>query len=182
MSTVTCPVPSYTSSSRKGDALDLEPDKAWKDTLKAQIEEGLLSMVTDAKKNLQDQLDKEPVSVTRREHLNREYTEAMKNIRALADETFLMQLERERQERKWASDESTLPLWKSALVEEQQDIMDRIKGSQKESSSLNTAEPPESGQAPKVKLAEVRPKGPVPVELPPDLARKREHQQREEQE
>ncbi|GLB39217.1 hypothetical protein LshimejAT787_0603790 [Lyophyllum shimeji] len=182
MSTVTSHAPSYTSSSRKGDALNLEPDKEWKDALRAKIEAGLSSMVQDAKKNLQDQLEKEPVSPERREELTREYHQAMTNIRALAEETYQDELERERQERRWASGEALRPEWNLALQQEQQHIMDRIKGLQKESSSPSTAEPPEGGLASEAKSAEMRPKGLVPVELPPDLAQKRERQQREEQE
>ncbi|KAG5641344.1 hypothetical protein DXG03_005457 [Asterophora parasitica] len=183
MSTVTSQAPSYRISPPRGDVFDNEPDKAWKDALKAQIEEGLSSMVADAKKNMQDELDKEVVTPHRRDELTREYNAAMKNIRDLAEDTFQVELERERQERRWASGKEMLPQWTEALKQEQQDIMDRIKGSQKELAPSSTVQPPEETPPPEPTVpTEVHSRGPIPVEIPPELAEKRERQRRDEEE
>ncbi|RDB27545.1 hypothetical protein Hypma_003819 [Hypsizygus marmoreus] len=189
MSTVTSQAPSLSSSSQKRDELDVEPDKAWKDALKQEIEDGLKSMVQDAKKNLSDELAKAPVSVEERERLTAEYHQAMSNIRAIATEAFRDQLERERQERRWAAGQPLLPQWNEALKKEQQDIMDAIKiasQKQKEAASSNsqTANPPPSDARPPeapppVPPPPAIPTGPVPMDLPPALAEKEEERRRE---
>ncbi|KNZ79992.1 Reticulocyte-binding protein 2 like protein, partial [Termitomyces sp. J132] len=114
---------------------ELEPDKAWKDALRAKIEDGLSSMVEDAKKNYHSELGKETLPDARRESIIREFNETMNNMRKLAQDTFLVELERERQERRWAAGVNMIPSWNEALVQEQQDIMNRIKGTRKDNQS-----------------------------------------------
>ncbi|KAG5653080.1 hypothetical protein H0H81_002379 [Sphagnurus paluster] len=141
------------------------PDKKWKDGPRQNIEQELSSMATYALKNLEDAFAKGPVSVAYRGQLTREYHEAMANLRSLAEDTFQIQLERERQERQCAAGQDFLPQWTEALKQEQQDIMERIKGtwkengSHKENASL-TAQPPEP--EPNVNL----PPGGQPVGVP----------------
>ena len=124
------------------DVSDVEPDAEWKAALRKRIEDGLRPMAKDAKDHLEAQLRKAPVSVEERERLTVEYTKAMTNIRSLAEEEFQLELQREREERRWVAGRSMDPKWDEALKREQQDIMDNIKA-QKESSSPKTAEPPD---------------------------------------
>ncbi|KAG6906573.1 hypothetical protein DXG01_013112, partial [Tephrocybe rancida] len=152
MTTLTSHAPPIPSPLHTGTAAELEPDKAWKDALRAKIEDGMATMVEDAKKSLQSELNGGPVSEERREALNQEYQRTMHTLRALAQDTFGVELERERQERRWAAGVDMTPTWNDALVQEQQDIMNRIKGVQKDSQSPSTTEPPPTGQ-----LTETRP-------------------------
>ncbi|KAG6883028.1 hypothetical protein C0992_009961, partial [Termitomyces sp. T32_za158] len=121
--------------------VDLEPDKAWKDELRAKIEDSLSSMVEDAKKKYQTELSKGTASDALREAINHEYEETMNGIRIIAQETYMDGLQRERQERRWAAGVDMFPGWNEALVREQQDIMDRInKGVRKDTQSTSVAE------------------------------------------
>ncbi|KAG6907571.1 hypothetical protein DXG01_008408 [Tephrocybe rancida] len=154
MTTLTSHAPPIPSPVHTGIAAELEPDIAWKDALRAKIEDDMATMVEDAKKRLQSELNKGPASVERREILIQEYQRTMNTLRALAQNTFGVELEQERQERRWAND---------ALVQEQQDIMNRIKGVQNGSQSSSTTKPPA------VQLTEARPikrASPVPVTSP----------------
>ncbi|KAG6903967.1 hypothetical protein DXG01_013591, partial [Tephrocybe rancida] len=152
MTTLTSHASPILSPLHTGIAAELEPDKAWKDALRAKIEDGMATMVDNAKKRLQSELNKGPVSDERREALTQEYQRTMHTLRALAQDTFGVELERERQERRWAAGLDMTPTWNDALVQEQQDIMNRIKGAQKGSQSPSATEPPPAGQ-----LAEARP-------------------------
>ncbi|KAG6831317.1 hypothetical protein H0H87_005676 [Tephrocybe sp. NHM501043] len=142
MTTVTSRSTPLPSPLPNGTSVDLEPDKAWKDALRAKIKNGMSSMVEDANKNLQTELNQGPVTAERHEALNQEYNRTMHDIRALASETFAVELERERQERRWAAGVGMTPEWNGALVQEQQDIWNGIKGVQKDAQSPTAAEPP----------------------------------------
>ncbi|KAG6877899.1 hypothetical protein C0992_009092, partial [Termitomyces sp. T32_za158] len=121
--------------------VELEPDKAWKDELRAKIEDSLSSMVEDAKNKYQTELSKGTASDALREAINREYEETMDGIRIIAQETYMDGLQRERQERRWAAGVDMYPGWNEALVREQQDIMDRIsKGARRDTQSPSVAE------------------------------------------
>ncbi|KAG6893180.1 hypothetical protein C0992_011013, partial [Termitomyces sp. T32_za158] len=121
--------------------VELEPDKAWKDELRAKIEDSLSSMVEDAKNKYQTELSKGTASDALREAINREYEETMDGIRIIAQETYMDGLQRERQERRWAAGVDMFPGWNEALVREQQDIMDSInKGARKDTQSTSVAE------------------------------------------
>ena len=109
------------------DDADVEPDEEWKNRLRKAIEENLASMVKEAKDSRDNQLREAPVSPEDRERLTMEYKTAMNNIRQLAAEQFQIELDRERQERRWASGIPMNPQWTEALKQEQQTIMDRIK-------------------------------------------------------
>lgn len=135
MSAVASQSSSITTASLKRGQIDIEPDKVWKDGLRMRIEEGLQSMVDDAKKARDGEISKLRPNDTHREHLLREYDQAMTNIRDLAEEQFQIALERERQERRWLSGQAMLPQWDHALKSEQQEIMNRIKGVQKDGTS-----------------------------------------------
>ena len=109
------------------DDADVEPDEEWKNRLRRGIEESLASMVKEAKDSRDNQLRGAPVSPEDRERLTMEYKTAMSNIRQLAVEQFQIELDRERQERRWASGIPMNPQWTEVLKLDQQTIMDRIK-------------------------------------------------------
>jgi hypothetical protein len=109
------------------DIDSLEPDDTWKTKLKEQIEDGLRSMVMDAKKSLEDKLKEAPVDFEQREKLADEHHQTMRSIRRLAQEQYANALERERVERRWAAGQSVDKKWGEILAKEQQAIMDNIK-------------------------------------------------------
>ncbi|KAJ3504293.1 hypothetical protein NLJ89_g8008 [Agrocybe chaxingu] len=88
--------PSSLPSLRKLDAADFEPDEQWKTQLKKRIEEGLQSMVQEAKDNQDAELKKAPVGVEARMRLAEEYKQAMSNIKQLATDQYQQELDRER--------------------------------------------------------------------------------------
>ncbi|KAF9455964.1 hypothetical protein BDZ94DRAFT_1276863 [Collybia nuda] len=184
MSAVTSQAPSTISSSTKPHELDIEPDEQWKTNLRTRIEEGLKSMVQDAKDNMAAELRRAPVGAEERERLTQEYTDAMTNIRKLAAEAFQTELERERQERRWASGQAMLPQWSQALMEEQQDIMDRIKKSSSNAklpAPVSDVRPPII--VPKSTPREIPPPMSYPIpELPAELQKGREEKERRERE
>ncbi|KAJ8468671.1 hypothetical protein ONZ45_g17165 [Pleurotus djamor] len=108
---------------------DVEPSEEWKQKLRQRIEEGLQDMVHDAKSNLEAKTRQVqgPASTSYREHLNAEYVAALSEIRKLAAEQFQAELERERQERRWAVGIALTPGWDEALKQEQQSILDTIQ-------------------------------------------------------
>jgi hypothetical protein len=157
------------------DASDIEPDAEWKTGLRKRIEDNLDLMVKDARGHLDAELRKAPVSVEERERLTEEYTKTMEDIRTLAEEQFQLDLQRERQERRWVAGDSMDPRWNEALKREQQNIMDTIKA-QKESSSPKTTEPPPDTVSSIVKtppLPSIITESPAP---PVELDRQRERE------
>lgn len=106
---------------------DLEPDDEWKQALKMNIEEGLRSMFDEAKQKLNDELAKGIIGAEERERLTADHLATLKTIRQLAEEQFRIALERERQERRWASGEQLDRAWSESMMKEQQAILDRIE-------------------------------------------------------
>ncbi|EIW77109.1 hypothetical protein CONPUDRAFT_168122 [Coniophora puteana RWD-64-598 SS2] len=104
-----------------------EPDGAWKEKLRREIEKNLGSMVEAAKQNRQAKLSAGQVSPDQRGSLDREYKATMETIRRLAEGQFRDAVERERVERKWASGDAIDGNWSDALVKEQQAILDNIE-------------------------------------------------------
>lgn len=143
MSTSTTQTSSSASTSipRRIDP-DVEPDDAWKTKLRKRIEEGLQLMVSDAKASLDSRLMEQPVSAEERERLTAEYTQSMQTIRELATEQFQSELDRERQERRWATGRAVPADWSEAIKKEQQGILNVIKndGAQAERSTSRTTE------------------------------------------
>jgi hypothetical protein len=111
---------------------DLEPDDEWKQTLKVNIEAGLRSMVDEAKQKLNDELAKGIIGAEERERLTADHLATLKTIRQLAEEQFRIALERERQERRWASGAQLDRAWSESMIKEQQAIMDKIEKERKD--------------------------------------------------
>ncbi|KDQ60292.1 hypothetical protein JAAARDRAFT_86845, partial [Jaapia argillacea MUCL 33604] len=98
---------------------DFEPDDQWKHSLRREIEANLGTMVADAKQELEDKLRAAPVDEDTRERLTRDHMQTMATIRRIAEEQFQAALERERQERLWASGQLAEGEWSEALKREQ---------------------------------------------------------------
>ena len=118
--------PSTTPPSRSSDAAEFEPDDEWKEQLKKKIEGELQSMVQAAKDTQREEL-KRPISSSDRERLEVEYQKAMKNILTIADEQYVAELNRERNQRRWVVGAPMDPRWGRVLHEEQEDILASIK-------------------------------------------------------
>lgn len=98
--------------------------------MRHRIEDGLRDMVYDAKNNYESKVKQKPMSTLLREQLAQEHQAAMAEIRKLAQEQFQVELERERQERRWAAGIALTPGWDEALKQEQQSILDTIQKDQ----------------------------------------------------
>ncbi|KAL4264702.1 hypothetical protein AB1N83_005378 [Pleurotus pulmonarius] len=109
---------------------DVEPSEEWKRNMRHRIEDGLRDMVYDAKNNYESKVKQKPMSSLLREQLAQEHQAAMAEIRKLAQEQFQVELERERQERRWAAGIALTPGWDEALKQEQQSILDTIQKDQ----------------------------------------------------
>jgi hypothetical protein len=105
----------------------LEPDEEWRDNLRKTIQQGIQSMIDDAKKSRDESLHKAPVNEEERDRIAKDHMETLDNIRRLANEQFASALERERVERRWAANQPVDPKWEKVLAMEQQAIMDNIK-------------------------------------------------------
>ena len=129
MPTLSTYAPSPTPTSAKADGADFEPDETWKQQLKKRIEEGLKSMVQDAKDSQTAELRKAVVTPEVRLRLEDEYKQAMNTIKSLANEQYQLELNRERNQRRWTAGAPMHPDWTRILAEEQQSIMNNIKQS-----------------------------------------------------
>ena len=151
------------------DATDLEPSDEWKANLKKRIEGELAPMVKDAKDQLESNIQRNP---GRRNQLIVEHQSAMGNIRRLAEEQFREELQRERQERRWAAGMSLENKWLVSLREEQDVIFQRIKrsGSKEpaptDHSSTVRRTSPQSGSG--SNTASQPPRGAAPSQHPPE--------------
>ncbi|KAG6812269.1 hypothetical protein H0H92_003658 [Tricholoma furcatifolium] len=114
---------------------DLEPDHAWKESLRKRIEAQLSPMVTDTKRKFHTEASKLSESSDRYKALFKEYEEAMDHISTLLHDSYEGELERERQARRWAAG---VEMPTDALVQEQQKILDQIKGARKDTQTQNT--------------------------------------------
>lgn len=119
--------PSTTPPSRSSDAAEFEPDDEWKKQLKKKIEGELQSMVQAAKDTQIEELRRGPLSPSDRDRLELEHQNAMKNIRTIADEQYVAELNRERNQRRWVGGAPMDPRWVRVLHEEQEDILASIK-------------------------------------------------------
>ena len=126
------------------DDADFEPDDGWKRQLWKRIEESLESMVKEVKENQAAQLRKEVVTEETRLRLEEEYKEAMVNIRGIANEQYRMELDRERNQRRWTAGKPINPEWTRILAEEQQSIMNTIKQNSNQDTSPTDERRPSS--------------------------------------
>jgi len=119
--------PSTTPPSRSSDAAEFEPDDEWKEQLKKKIKGELTSMVQAAKDTQMEELKRGPITSSDREFLELEYQKAMKSILTIADEQYVAELNRERNQRRCAPMDPSWVTWVRVLHEEQEDILASIK-------------------------------------------------------
>ena len=127
------------SSTTTSNGVDCEPDSAWKENLRKRIEEGLQSMVDDAKENHARELSKAPDTREARMRLEADHKEVMKTINSLATEQYKLELDRERNQRRWTAGVPMTPGWSQFFHQEQQNIMNSIKQSNQTDNSVRTA-------------------------------------------
>ncbi|KIK70130.1 hypothetical protein GYMLUDRAFT_543359 [Collybiopsis luxurians FD-317 M1] len=136
----TSPLSSASAASRvKRRDPNIEPDNEWKENLKAQIQLNLTSMVEDTESQFAENLKKNPED---RERLQREHAVAMENIRKLATETFRVELERERNQRRWAFGDELPADLAETMKKEQQAIWDQIQGGKSPHGDGSTSDSP----------------------------------------
>ena len=150
------------SSTTSSNGVDCEPDDAWKENLRGRIEEGLQSMVADAKENHATELSKAPDTTEARIHLEADYRAALLTIKSLASEQYTLELDRERNQRRWTAAVPLTPGWSQYFRQEQQNIMNCIKQSNQTDNSFRTA-----SESPTEERCSVLPK---PSNEPPPLA------------
>lgn len=166
MPAVPANAPSSTTTSSKPDGADYEPDDGWKKQLRKRIEEGFHSMIADAKENQAAELRKGPDTPETRMRLEADYKQAMQTIKGLATEQYQLELERERNQRRWTAGVPMTPGWTQYFREEQQNIMDSIKQSSNQTDNpVRTASesPTEEQYKPSNTLPRVRSSQPSPV-------------------
>ena len=132
-------MPDNVPSSTTSNGVDCEPDIAWKENLRKRIEEGLQSMVADAKENHAAGLSKAPDTAEAHMRLEVDFREAMQTIKSLASEQYKLELDRERNQRRWTAGVPMTPGWSQFFLQEQQIIMNNIKQSNQTDNSVRTA-------------------------------------------
>ena len=173
------------SSTTTSNGVDCEPDDAWKDQLRKRIEEGLQSMVEDAKENHATELSKAPDTPEARHRLEADYDQAMKTIKGLASEQYKLELDIERNQRRWTAGVPMTPGWTQYFRQEQQNIMNSIKQSNQTDNSVRTAteSPTEERSSaipkPSNEPPAFAPTTPVPLPVPPSPSPVRPAEERE---
>jgi hypothetical protein len=121
--------PQPNSKNNKHSNVDFEPDEEWKSQVKKRIEDSLESMVSEVKEKQAAELRKAVVTPETRSRMAEDYKQAMNNIKATATKQYQVELDRERNQRRWSAGVPLNPEWSRILAEEQQRIMDTIKQS-----------------------------------------------------
>ena len=157
------------SSTTTSNGVDFEPDDAWKDELRKRIEEGFQSMVADKKDNYASELSKAPDTPEVRRLLDADYNQATQTIRGLALEQYKLELDRERNQRRWMAGIPMAPGWTQYFRQEQQDIMNSIKQSNQIRTATGSPTEERRSAIPKPcnELAAFAPTTPVPLPVPP---------------
>ena len=127
------------SSTTTSNGFDCEPDDAWKEQLRKRIKEGLQSMVADATENHAAELSKAPNTPEARMRLEADHKQTMQTISGLASEQYKLELDRERNQRRWTAGVPMTPIWTQYFHQEQQNIMNSIKQSNQTDNSVRTA-------------------------------------------
>jgi len=72
-----------------------EPGEEWKVSLRKEIEQSLLPMLSEARQALEQKLEEAPVGAETRDRLAKEHSDTLKNIRRIAEDLFRDQIEQE---------------------------------------------------------------------------------------
>jgi hypothetical protein len=103
---------------------DFEPDERWKLELRKRIETGLSPTVEKAKR---DYINHIQAGILDKSIIDSDHEEFMNAVRRMAQEQYLVALERERQELRWACGEDVDSKLTEAIKDEQQAILDAIR-------------------------------------------------------
>ena len=122
---------------------DIEPEPQWKDDLRKQIEDGLSSVVGDAKRAYNVGLEK---PIPHRMALTRQYNEAMAAIRTIAQREFKTALDKERRLRLWSHGLAENDDLNDALSKEQQSILGKILRGKTEDAQSQPKQDESSGE------------------------------------
>ncbi|KAI0051417.1 hypothetical protein FA95DRAFT_272820 [Auriscalpium vulgare] len=133
MTSVSVPHAPESSATRARLVKEAQPDQQWKNDTRKRIEHTLQSMVDEAQK-VRAAAWREHADGDSRARATLDYEERMTNIRGLAQEEFMRQLNLEVQERVWAHGQ--IAGQSKDLVEQQQAILDSI---QKDEASRQSA-------------------------------------------
>ncbi|KAF9475421.1 hypothetical protein BDN70DRAFT_770665, partial [Pholiota conissans] len=99
--------------------MDIEPDDEWKKILKARISRDLQSMTKEVKDAQMAELRKSNGGPEDQKRFEEEYKSKMESITEVASDQYQIELEKERNKRRWAAGEPMLPGWSKYLEQEQ---------------------------------------------------------------
>ncbi len=108
---------------------DIEPDDEWKQILKARIQSDLQSMASEVRQQSLADLHKSDAGPDDRKRLAADYKARLTTIKESAVEQYNMELEKERNKRRWMAGEPMHPGWSQSIAEEQQHAFDSLKHS-----------------------------------------------------
>ncbi|KAJ7886364.1 hypothetical protein B0H13DRAFT_899660 [Mycena leptocephala] len=120
---------------------DLEPDEAWKENKKREIEDGFQSLIQDAKDRLEANMQALPFQkdspewISQRDTFFEEYQTERTSIRALAMDEFLHSVAQERVMRRMATGGSVNATVGQSVMEEQAAIYAQIQKSRRDSTA-----------------------------------------------
>ena len=127
------------SSTTTPIGVDCEPDDAWKEQLRRRIQDDLQLMIVDANEDLATELGKAPDTPEARMRLEADYKQAIQTIYGLASEQYRLELDRERNQRRWTAGIPMTPGWSQYFRQEHQNIMKSIKQSNQTDNLVRTA-------------------------------------------
>lgn len=123
-----------------------EPGEEWKVSLRKEIEQSLLPMLTEARQALDQKLEEAPVGAETRDRLAKEHSDTLKNIRRIAEDLFQDQIEQERQQLRWAQGGTIDREWSGGLVRHQQAIMEQIAREKRLGSRTSSSQIPDQSR------------------------------------
>ncbi|KAF8189312.1 hypothetical protein BJ912DRAFT_823263, partial [Pholiota molesta] len=99
--------------------MDIEPDEEWKKILKSRIQSDLQSMAKEVKEAQLAEMHKSNPGPEDRKRLEDDYKSKIATIKESGNDQYQIELEKERNKRRWAAGEPMLPGWSKYLEEEQ---------------------------------------------------------------
>lgn len=108
---------------------DIEPDEEWKLILKARIQTDLQSMASEVRQQSLAELRDSNPGPDDKKRLTEDYKARMTTIKESAVEQYNIELEKERNKRRWMAGEPMQPGWSQSIAEEQQHAFDSLKHS-----------------------------------------------------
>ncbi|KAK0203944.1 hypothetical protein DFS33DRAFT_846189 [Desarmillaria ectypa] len=120
-----------TVTSERATQLDLyEPDDQWKADLKEKLSVAFKDMLLQAKQKLEDDLNSlggDNIDPAQRKKLIDDYQASERQIKSYANQSFRVEVEKEREQRRWAAGLEIRTEWREDLESEQMAIMSGIR-------------------------------------------------------